>query len=114
LIILPASGNGTFHANFVGARALVRGLVSTHPRSGKTYLNIDNLEVQLGVKDVNMRVRKVFNNNRILSKLNCSRTGIRPITADPRQFIDPESGSRFSLRINLAILLILAFLPDNC
>ncbi|XP_011498697.1 PREDICTED: protein takeout-like [Ceratosolen solmsi marchali] len=68
LIILPASGSGTFHARFAGARALVRGLVSMHPRSGKTYLNIDNLDVQLGVKDVNMRVRKVFNNNRILTE----------------------------------------------
>ncbi|NP_001153497.1 uncharacterized protein LOC100123423 precursor [Nasonia vitripennis] len=68
LIILPASGNGTFPARFGNARALVRGSVSTHPRNGKTYLNVDNLDVQLGVKDVNMRVRKIYNNNRILTE----------------------------------------------
>lgn len=68
LIILPASGNGTFHARFGDARALVKGKMSTKPRDGKTYLNVDNLDVELRVKDVQMRVRKIFNNNRILSK----------------------------------------------
>lgn len=68
LIILPASGNGTFHARFGDARALVRGTVSTKSRDGKTYMNVDNLDVVLAVKDVQMRVSKVFNNNRILSK----------------------------------------------
>ncbi|XP_058803117.1 protein takeout-like [Phymastichus coffea] len=68
LIILPASGNGTFHARFGNARALVRGSVSSHPRDGQTYLNVDNLDVHLGVKDVQMRVRKIFNNNRILTE----------------------------------------------
>lgn len=68
LIILPASGNGTFHARFDDVRALVKGTVSTKERDGKTYLNVDNLDVVLEVKNVNMRVRKIFNNNRILSK----------------------------------------------
>ncbi|EZA47284.1 hypothetical protein DMN91_005928 [Ooceraea biroi] len=68
LIILPASGNGTFHARFGDARALVRGTVSTKSREGKTYLNVDNLDVVLAVKDVQMRVSKVFNNNRILTE----------------------------------------------
>ncbi|XP_011138549.1 protein takeout [Harpegnathos saltator] len=68
LIILPASGNGTFHARFGDARALVKGNVSTRPRDGKTYLNVDNLDVDLRVKDVQMRVRKIFNNNRILTE----------------------------------------------
>lgn len=68
MIILPASGNGTFHARFGDAQALVKGNVSTRPRDGKTYLNVDNLDVDLRVKDVQMRVRKVFNNNRILSE----------------------------------------------
>lgn len=69
LIILPASGNGTFHARFGNARALVRGEVSQRQRSnGKTYLNVDRLDVQLSVRDVNMRIRKVFNNNRILTE----------------------------------------------
>lgn len=68
LIILPASGNGTFHARFGDATALVKGTVSTKSRDGKTYLNVDNLDVILGVKDVQMRVSKIFKNNRILSK----------------------------------------------
>ncbi|KAL0101164.1 hypothetical protein PUN28_018785 [Cardiocondyla obscurior] len=68
LIILPASGNGTFHARFGDARALVRGTVSTKSRDEKTYLNVDNLDVVLAVKDVQMRVSKIFNNNRILTE----------------------------------------------
>jgi len=65
---LPASGNGTFHARFGDARALVRGTISTKSQNEKTYLNVENLDVVLGVKNVQMRVSKIFNNNRILSK----------------------------------------------
>lgn len=68
LIILPASGNGTFHARFGDATALVKGTVSTKSREGKTYLNVDDLDVILGVKDVQMRVSKIFKNNRILTE----------------------------------------------
>lgn len=68
LIILPASGNGEFGARFGNAKAQVRGLVSTSERNNKTYLHVDTLDVHLTVKDVNMRVRKIFNNNRILSE----------------------------------------------
>lgn len=68
MIILPASGNGTFHARFDDVKALVKGTVSTKVRDGKTYLNVENLDVVLDVKNVQMRVRKIFNNNRILSK----------------------------------------------
>lgn len=68
LIILPASGNGTFHARFDDVRALVKGTVSTRVRDGKTYLNVENLDVDLAVKNVHMRVRKIFNNNRILTE----------------------------------------------
>lgn len=68
LIILPASGNGTFHARFGDAKVLVRGTVSTKSRENKTYLNVDNLDVVLGVKNLQMRVSKIFNNNRILTE----------------------------------------------
>lgn len=68
LIILPASGNGTFHARFEDVKALVKGTVSTKERDGKTFLNVDNLDVALEVKNVHMRVRKIFNNNRILTE----------------------------------------------
>ncbi|KAG5323111.1 TAKT protein, partial [Acromyrmex heyeri] len=68
LIILPASGNGTFHARFGDAKVLVRGTVSTKLQENKTYLNVDNLDVVLGVKNLQMRVSKIFNNNRILTE----------------------------------------------
>ncbi|XP_026673224.1 circadian clock-controlled protein [Ceratina calcarata] len=68
LIILPASGNGTFHARFDDPKALVKGTVSTKVKDGKTYLNVDKLDVVLDVKKVQMRVRKIFNNNRILTE----------------------------------------------
>ncbi|KZC13433.1 PREDICTED: protein takeout-like [Dufourea novaeangliae] len=68
LIILPASGNGTFHGRFDDLKALVKGTVSTKVKDGKTYLNLENLDVDLEVKNVHMRVRKIFNNNRILTE----------------------------------------------
>lgn len=52
----------------IDLKALVKGTVSTKQRDGKTYLNLENLDVNLDVKDVQMRVRRIFNNNRILSK----------------------------------------------
>ncbi|PBC27908.1 Circadian clock-controlled protein [Apis cerana cerana] len=69
LIILPASGNGTFHARFDDVTAVVKGTVSTRVKDGKTYLNVDNLDVVLDVKKVRMGVHKIFNNNRILKSL---------------------------------------------
>ncbi|KAK2576597.1 hypothetical protein KPH14_005267 [Odynerus spinipes] len=68
LIILPASGNGTFHARFDDVRALVKGSVSTTIRDEKTYLKVEKLDVELSVKNVNMRVRKIYRNNRILTE----------------------------------------------
>ncbi|XP_015604908.1 protein takeout [Cephus cinctus] len=68
LIILPANGNGTFHAKFTDVRALVRGGLSTKINQGKTYLNVENLDVELAVSGVMMRVHKIFNNNRILTE----------------------------------------------
>ncbi|XP_012275348.1 protein takeout [Orussus abietinus] len=68
LIILPASGNGTFQARFGDAKVLVQGSISTSSRNGKTYLHVEELDVELSVKDVNMRVHKIFRNNRILTE----------------------------------------------
>ncbi|XP_014210434.1 circadian clock-controlled protein-like [Copidosoma floridanum] len=68
LLILPASGNGTFQAKFEDVSVLLGGNVSTHPRDNKTYLNVDNLNVILKVKDIHMRVRNIFHGNRILTE----------------------------------------------
>ncbi|XP_043502006.1 uncharacterized protein LOC122524032 [Polistes fuscatus] len=68
LIILPASGNGTFYARFDDVRALVKGSVSTTIRDNKTYLHVDKLDVDLSVKNVNMKVKKIFTNSRILTE----------------------------------------------
>ncbi|XP_044728085.1 uncharacterized protein LOC123291745, partial [Chrysoperla carnea] len=67
LIILPASGNGTFHGSFEDATAIVRGKVSNSLRDdGLNYLHVDTLNVDLNVRMAKMAVKKVFNNNRIL------------------------------------------------
>lgn len=68
LIILPASGNGTFHAALGDVSTVCRGIVSNQKRNGEDYLHIDSMELDLEVKNVRMLVKKVFNNNRILSK----------------------------------------------
>jgi hypothetical protein len=44
------------------------GTISSHQRGGKEYLHVDTLDIDLNIKTVRMLVKKVFNNNRILSK----------------------------------------------
>jgi hypothetical protein len=43
-------------------------MTSSHQREGKDYLHVDTLDIDLNIKTVRMLVKKVFNNNRILSK----------------------------------------------
>jgi len=48
--------------------ATVRGTMSSQKRDGRDYLHVDTLDMDLDIKTVRMVVKKVFNNNRILSK----------------------------------------------
>jgi hypothetical protein len=48
--------------------ATFQGTISSQQRAGKEYLHIDTLHLDLNIKTVRMLVKKVFNNNRILSK----------------------------------------------
>ncbi|KAG8336693.1 hypothetical protein J6590_039772 [Homalodisca vitripennis] len=68
LIVLPASGGGLFHATLGNVAATIKGFVSSKSRGGQDYLNVDKLDINLVIKDINMNVRKVFNNNRILTE----------------------------------------------
>ncbi|KAF5283929.1 hypothetical protein FQR65_LT13690 [Abscondita terminalis] len=68
LIILPASGNGTFHAQFENVTAVVQGQISTNYKENLKYLHVDTLSIDMDVKDVHMGVRKVYRNNRILTE----------------------------------------------
>nr|CAD7448425.1 unnamed protein product [Timema bartmani] len=68
LIIIPASGNGTFHATLGGVAAILRGTVSSKRKDDLDYLTVESLNLDLNIKTVRMIVKKVFNNNRILSK----------------------------------------------
>ena len=43
------------------------------PRPSGTFMHVDSLKLDLNVKKVRMSVSKVFNNNRILSKLHLNR-----------------------------------------
>jgi hypothetical protein len=48
--------------------ATVLGTISSQQRDGHEYLHVDNLNIDLNIKTVRMLVKKVFNNNRILSE----------------------------------------------
>lgn len=49
--------------------ALVQGKVKTEVRDdGKKYMKLEKLIIDFRVKNVKLRVDKIFNNNRILSK----------------------------------------------
>ncbi|KAG8235711.1 hypothetical protein J437_LFUL015815 [Ladona fulva] len=67
LIILPASGTGSFHADFGDVDADMNGKVISETRDGKVYLKVVSLEIDINIKRVRMQVKKIFNNNRILS-----------------------------------------------
>lgn len=47
---------------------MVQGTVSTSIKEGQNYLHVDKLYLDLDFKKVRMGVKKVFRNNRILSK----------------------------------------------
>ncbi|KAK3926830.1 Protein takeout [Frankliniella fusca] len=68
LIIIPASGKGSFHAALAGVTAVLRGATSSAPRAGRDYLRVDKLNVDLKIRDVNMGIRRAFNNNAILTE----------------------------------------------
>ncbi|XP_065337821.1 protein takeout [Cloeon dipterum] len=72
LFILPALGGGTFNADFHDVYADVSGIaekrISNQTGQDETYLTIRDLNVELNVKNVQMAVKKVFNNNRILTE----------------------------------------------
>lgn len=68
LIILPASGNGTFEGQFDELDCLLKGKASLNEKDGRKYLHIDSLNVDLTVKRVNMMVKNIFRNNQILTQ----------------------------------------------
>ncbi|KAJ4447899.1 hypothetical protein ANN_09908 [Periplaneta americana] len=68
LIILPASGQGNFHSTLSDILATVRGTISSKHRDGLDFLHVDTLNIDLNIKTVRMLVKKVFNNNRILTE----------------------------------------------
>ncbi|KAK9700681.1 hemolymph juvenile hormone binding protein (JHBP) [Popillia japonica] len=66
LIILPASGRGSFHGRFGSVTAMVKGKTSTNVKEGKKYLNVDSLNFDMKVQTINMGVKNVYRNSRIL------------------------------------------------
>ncbi|CAH1994659.1 unnamed protein product [Acanthoscelides obtectus] len=68
LIILPASGNGTFNGQLEGVEATVRGRTSIKEKESLKYLHVDALHVDLVVRNIRLLVKNVYKNNAILSK----------------------------------------------
>jgi hypothetical protein len=68
LIILPASGNGTFNAQFEDINAVVKGMVSVNEKDNLKFLHVDALNVDLNVKNIRMTVKNIYKNNRILTE----------------------------------------------
>jgi hypothetical protein len=58
--------------------ATVQGTISSNQRQGRDYLHVDTLDIDLNIKTVRMLVKKVFNNNRILSKYCAARYVAKP------------------------------------
>ncbi|XP_022912716.1 protein takeout-like isoform X1 [Onthophagus taurus] len=66
LLILPASGKGTFHGRFKDVKAQVSGTISQNFKENKKYLHVDKLNFDMEVGNINMSVKNVFRNSRIL------------------------------------------------
>ncbi|CAH0558265.1 unnamed protein product [Brassicogethes aeneus] len=67
LIILPASGNGTFNGQFDDLSAYVKGKVSVHKKDNAEYLHVDSLNVDVSVRNARMAVKNIYKNNKILT-----------------------------------------------
>lgn len=52
-----------------GVTADLKGQVVSKVKDGERFLQVKSLDLDLHVKTVKMGVKKIFNNNRILSKL---------------------------------------------
>ncbi|CAG9859244.1 unnamed protein product [Phyllotreta striolata] len=68
LIILPASGNGTFNGRLEDILATVRGTTSVMTIENSKYLHVDSLKVDLDVKDLGLEVKNIYRNNLILTQ----------------------------------------------
>ncbi|CAH1176096.1 unnamed protein product [Phaedon cochleariae] len=68
LIILPASGNGTFDGKLDDILATVKGTVKIQEKDNKKYLHVETLTVNLLVKDIHLEVKNIYNNNIILTQ----------------------------------------------
>ncbi|KAJ3654893.1 hypothetical protein Zmor_014046 [Zophobas morio] len=68
LIIVPASGNGTFNAQLEDVNAFVKGTASVNEKEGLKFLHVDTLNVDLNVKNIRMSVKNIYKNNRILTE----------------------------------------------
>jgi hypothetical protein len=80
--------------------ATVQGTISSQQRAGREYLHLDTLAIDLNIKTVRMLVKKVFNNNRILSKYDrfatsCA-TSVRAATPSPQPRVPRLLPSHFA------------------
>ncbi|KAL1449649.1 hypothetical protein WDU94_002134 [Cyamophila willieti] len=67
LLVIPASGNGTFHADLADTMVTVKGLFSEKIKDGQKYYHLDKVDLtELNIKSAKMSVAKAYNNNRIL------------------------------------------------
>ncbi|XP_018574767.1 uncharacterized protein LOC108913665 [Anoplophora glabripennis] len=68
LIILPASGNGTFHGKLEEIKATINGKASINEKDNLKYLHVDTLDVNILVKNVHLSVSNIYRNNLILTQ----------------------------------------------
>ncbi|XP_017780966.1 PREDICTED: uncharacterized protein LOC108565831 [Nicrophorus vespilloides] len=68
LLIIPASGNGTFNGKFQDVTAVVKGTVGFKTKDNQRYMHVDTLMVDIDIKHVRMAVKDVYRNNRIIGE----------------------------------------------
>ncbi|XP_050548947.1 uncharacterized protein LOC126910428 [Daktulosphaira vitifoliae] len=67
LLVIPATGNGTFHADLDDIWVNIKGNISNYKKKSKEYYRLDNLDIELDIKKSHMKVSNI-NNNRIIGE----------------------------------------------
>ncbi|CAG2068254.1 unnamed protein product, partial [Timema podura] len=75
-----------------GVAAILRGTVSSKRKDDLDYLTVESLNLDLNIKTVRMIVKKVFNNNRILTVSEpvlalCSDQAVVPVAEATNLFL---------------------------
>jgi len=110
LLVLPANGNGTFHADLGDVTAIAKGVLSSYQKDSEEYYSLDGLEVDLIIKKAYMVVSKV-NNNRII--VEATNLFLRENGQEVLQVMMPQLRSKLAAIFKRIVNQLLTHVPAD-